>query len=880
MKLSPSHRNLPTRGVVQATVACLVSLLIVLAGCGTNDPEPATEPAAATGPTPPHWPDSFAGLEHTWRPDEASPGTKALPSDGAYSIDTGNRELVRLFYRTVYASTGGVASGWFGNPSACNAGDTSAIFKSASLRRINWFRAMAGVPATIAFDETLNQRAQQAAMLMSANGQINHAPPSTWSCYSASAADAAGKSNLGLGINGPDAVEGYVAEPGASNSSVGHRRWLLFPQTRFMGIGDIGATTGTNPTRTNALWVIDANAPSTRPAVRDDFVAWPPRGYVPYQTVYPRWSFSYPRADFSAATVTMTENGQPMATRKEPVATGFGENTLAWLPGNYVDGMRWSMPSADTHYQVTVANVLVDGRARSFSYAVTVFDPQSAAATPAPQIDAGPAELNANQVGTYTFTTLAGVSQYQWRSLSVAQFSLNDGAESGGAAFSIATSAGYSAIDSQAAASGANAYHLAHTQALDQTLLLNQTLVGTASASLSFASRLGLSSAAQIAMLEVSTDEAASWSVLWQQAGQQSGSTSSFGESGFTTRVVSLAALADKTFRLRFRYALNTGAGPYYPQAVSGVGWYVDDIRITGAQALSAASQAVDAQDAAFSLTPATAGDLLLQVRPGLFGYYSDWSTARRVAVLAPSAPAAELLGSSGDDLLAPGAGSHRIDGLAGQDTVSYSLPVASYRISRRSGQFEVDTLSGAPAHDQLVNIERLRFSDGEFSLVNPPRVQAPAFGQDAGFLFDFVYYRLRNPASAPVDPAAALAQYLGSGAAQGRAPNPWFDPVYYGNRWPDLTALNLDAATLFRHYNLYGVWEGRSAGPLFDRFDGVRYLSNNPDVAAYVDAHLPDFLGSRSNGAIAHYLIYGAAEGRAAFDRDGQAISMDYASR
>ena len=79
----------------------------------------------------------------------------------------------------------------------------------------------------------------------------------------------------------------------------------------------------------------------------------------------------------------MTENGQPMATRKEPVATGFGENTLAWLPGNYVDGMRWSMPSADTLYQVTVANVLVDGRARSFSYAVTVFDPQSAATTPA-----------------------------------------------------------------------------------------------------------------------------------------------------------------------------------------------------------------------------------------------------------------------------------------------------------------------------------------------------------------------------------------------------------------------------------------------------------------------------------------------------------------
>ncbi|MBP8309742.1 MAG: CAP domain-containing protein, partial [Burkholderiaceae bacterium] len=641
-------------------------------------PAPAIAvPPPATGPTPPHWPDSFSGLEHTRRPAgnsaDTSPVTKALPSDGPYSIDTTNRELVRLFFRTVYASADGLASGWSGNPAACEAGDTSAAFKAASLRRINWFRAMAGVPATIQLDAVLNQRAQQAAMLMSANGQISHTPPSSWACYSATAADTAAKSNLGLGINGPDAIEGYVAEPGANNSMVGHRRWLLYPQTRFMGVGDVGTAPGTSPARTNALWVIDANALNTRPAVRDDFVAWPPRGYTPYQTVYPRWSFSYPRADFGAATVTMTENGQSIGTRKESVATGFGENTLVWFPGGYADGMRWAKPGADTVYQVTVANVLVDGRARSFSYAVTVFDPQSGPAGTAPLIDAGPAELDVNQAGAYTFTTLAGASFYQWRSLSVASYSLIDGAESGSAAFAISTSAGYNAIDSQAVASGTSAYHLAHTRATDQTLLLNQTLVGAATASLSFASRLGLSSAAQVAMVEVSTDESASWSVLWQQAGQQSGATTSFGEPGFTTRTVSLATLADRTFRLRFRYALNTSAGVYYPQAVTGVGWYVDDIRITGAQSVASASPAVDAQGAGFSLVPTAAGSLLLQVRAGLFGYYADWSPARRVSVQGAPAPVAALVGSDGDDLLRPGAGSHRIDGLAGLDTVSYA---------------------------------------------------------------------------------------------------------------------------------------------------------------------------------------------------------------
>ena len=96
---------------------------------------------------------------------------------------------------------------------------------------------------------------------------------------------------------------------------------------------------------------------------------------------------------------------------------------------------------------------------------------------------------------------------------------------------------------------------------------------------------------------------------------------------------------------------------------------------------------------------------------------------------------------------------------------------------------------------------------------------------------------------------------------------------MYYANRWSDLKNLHLDAAILFQHYNLYGVWEGRSAGPMFDHYDGQRYLQDNPDVAAYVDAHVSDFLGSRANGAIAHYIIYGAGEGRIAYDTLGTAL-------
>ena len=51
------------------------------------------------------------------------------------------------------------------------------------LLRLNYYRAMAGVPATVTFSDTYNAMDQQAALMMSANGQLSHSPPTTWTCY-------------------------------------------------------------------------------------------------------------------------------------------------------------------------------------------------------------------------------------------------------------------------------------------------------------------------------------------------------------------------------------------------------------------------------------------------------------------------------------------------------------------------------------------------------------------------------------------------------------------------------------------------------------------------------------------------------------------------
>lgn len=242
---------------------------------------------------------------------------------------------------------------------------------------------------------------------------------------------------------------------------------------------------------------------------------------------------------------------------------------------------------------------------------------------------------------------------------------------------------------------------------------------------------------------------------------------------------------------------------------------------------------------------------------------------------------AQRFTGSSINETIVGGLGDDVIDGGGGFDTAEFSGPYSNYLINFNVSTGETTVRDRAPGvlgTDLLINVERLQFADNAFDLQNLPRTETPAFGKSDSFLFDAVYYLLEHPYLVPtVTLATALDHYKSAvGSMMNTAsPTAWFDPAYYASKWPDLAALNLDAGTLFAHYNLYGVWEGRSAGPAFDDYDGARYLRENPDVAAYVDANVKDFLYSRSNGAIAHYVIYGADEGRVAYAYDGAAIDL-----
>lgn len=285
-------------------------------------------------------------------------------------VDTQNRAAVRDYYLTVYQASVGANPGWTGHHASCNPGTTTAAFKEAMALRINYFRQMAGVPAIDGFKAEYNQKAQAAALMMSVNRALSHTPPPSWLCYSDDGYSGASSSNLYLMLYGPTAISGYVRDPGSGNYFVGHRRWILYPQTRYMGTGDIPPQSGYPGAQ--ALWVFDRdNMWGPRPDTREPFVAWPPPGYVPYQVVYPRWSFAYAGADFANASVTMTRNGQPIGVTVSPVVNGFGENTLVWELSESIP----QPPAHDISFDVTVHNVVINGQTQQFEYQVIIFNP-------------------------------------------------------------------------------------------------------------------------------------------------------------------------------------------------------------------------------------------------------------------------------------------------------------------------------------------------------------------------------------------------------------------------------------------------------------------------------------------------------------------------
>jgi len=577
----------------------------------------------------------------------------------------------------VYTASNGVPEGWTGNIASCDPGTVSPAYLQSVLRRINYYRTMAG-DSDVTFNGTdagtsadpNNAEAQAAALMESANNFLQHTPAQAGTnCWTQQAFDGSSHSNLfetgstAAGATGGPGIDDLMQDEGA----LGHRRNMLNPAITTMGAGAVPATPGFQGTLAQLVLTTPS---TTAPPPVNGFVAWPPPGYVPYPVVYPVWSFSLANANFSGATVSVKLNGNPVTTQincfdpttpallaTNPSCGQYGDPAISWSLSTVPVGSNWPKPAEDDTYAVTVSNVVVNGGApQNFTYNVIIFDP--AVSDPAHTLSQPPAGNASPTVGTdpsYSVTPLADpqVTGYQWQTAPLSPENLIDDPGTNGVTnWTPDVSPGFDPI-SNAEPTGATAFNLASAGGpncagapAQQTLTLNQTLFPGAGGQLSFGnlfSSMGFGATSdQTASVDVSTDGGATWNSVWSQSPLPSES-----DTAFTPETVSLSQFAGQQIKLRF--SLTYTGGEF---ACSEPGWFFNNVSLAGVQAAGTPTLSAVSASPSFTFDNPAQGTVALSVRPQFtnasFGSaFLSWSPNLVVTSLAPTQSLTSLASSA-----------------------------------------------------------------------------------------------------------------------------------------------------------------------------------------------------------------------------------------
>lgn len=204
-----------------------------------------------------------------------------------------------------------------------------------TLRRVNMFRWLAGLPP-VNHDGSQHRGMMECAWMMDQNNALSHSPPSSWNCYTADGAAAAGRSNLALGVGtSGQAIDLYMSD--WNTPSLGHRRWILSPSLDSVEVGFAG--------RGQCLGVFHFGGSTDRA-----WSAYPNQGPAPIETAQDVWSFqAYTMSISEATTVTVERDGATLPVNAYLIGGGFGPPaTMAFQP------QGWA-PSPGT-YRITIGN--------------------------------------------------------------------------------------------------------------------------------------------------------------------------------------------------------------------------------------------------------------------------------------------------------------------------------------------------------------------------------------------------------------------------------------------------------------------------------------------------------------------------------------------
>ncbi|PID94018.1 MAG: hypothetical protein CSA95_05100 [Bacteroidetes bacterium] len=277
------------------------------------------------------------------------------------------REDALQAYEIFYLGTEVKDPHWNGSLEECNPGTLPQYIHDKVLGRINFYRAMCGLPADIIFNEELNRKCQYAALMIHANERLSHNPPTSWRCWNVDGHEACMNSNISYGSpnylpHTSQSIDYYMQDHQSDNAAMGHRRWLLYSRAKVMGHG--------STTQANAIWV-GGNINNPVPENTPTFIAYPPPGYIPSPVYYDYWTLSSENGDFRNATITMTDEEGIEIEENITYTSGvgdpiIGDYTIAWHPDLELNEQE------DNTFNVKVENIKIYNTTYSFEYQVTI----------------------------------------------------------------------------------------------------------------------------------------------------------------------------------------------------------------------------------------------------------------------------------------------------------------------------------------------------------------------------------------------------------------------------------------------------------------------------------------------------------------------------
>lgn len=179
-------------------------------------------------------------------------------------------------------------------------------------------------------------------------------------------------------------------------------------------------------------------------------------------------------------------------------------------------------------------------------------------------------------------------------------------------------------------------FHLANPNAANQSIELKPLYFGGNNPSLAFMSRLRTATSSEKFKVQIKAEGSDAWTDVYVQSGGGAA------EAAFNARSASLAAVAGKTFRVRF--LLQFSSGSYYGLTGDSYGWFIDTINFADVAQLGIpAGQDFSGSSVAF--TPPAVGEELLMVQPIISARAFPGGVQVLSVVATPPLPATLTLG-------------------------------------------------------------------------------------------------------------------------------------------------------------------------------------------------------------------------------------------